>query len=159
MHRRVYDNLKDKPRLRNKHASLQTVNGEPLKLDGCAEINFEIGGLKMSHLFFVVPDMNRNLILGRDWLENNGVRMYFDLGCIRVNQTYIPLQEDMRISSVIRVHKKTKIKPQTAIVCRCKVQNNSELLASGVYKISPPEVGFFNYQPGLMITHCQDESK
>ena len=86
--------MKDKPKLFSKHASLQTVNGEPLKLDGCAEISFEIGGLKMRQTFFVVPDMNRNIILGRDWLEQNGVRMYFDLGCIRVNQTYVPLQDD-----------------------------------------------------------------
>lgn len=49
MHRRVYDNLKIKPKLHNRSAYLQTVNGEPLKIDGCAEVALEIGGIKMCH--------------------------------------------------------------------------------------------------------------
>ena len=136
-----------------KNASLQTVNGEPLKLDGCAEVSFEMGGLKLSHSFYIVLNMNRNIILGRDWLEKNGVRMYFDLGCIRINQTYIPLQDDMRISSVVRVTSITKIKPQTAVISRCKVRRSPNLPASGIYDISPPEVGFLNYEPGLMVAN------
>ena len=116
MNRQVFDRLKAKPRLHNKHGFLQTVNGEPLKLDGCTEINFEIGGIKMSHSFFVIRAMNRNLILGRDWVEKNGIRIYFVLSCIRVNKTYIPLQEEMCISSVIQMHKKRNYKPQTLFV-------------------------------------------
>ena len=69
MHRRVYDSLKDKSKLINKNASLQTVNGEPLKLDGCAEVSFDMGGFKLSYSFYIVSNMNRNIILGRDWLE------------------------------------------------------------------------------------------
>ena len=107
MHRRVYDSLKCKPKLNHRNAALQTVNGEPLKLDGCIEIPMEISGIKMKQTFFVVPNMNRKLILGRDWLQNNGVRLYFDLGCIRVHQTYVPLQEDIHISSIVRAHTKT----------------------------------------------------
>ena len=111
MNRHVFDSLKDKPRLHNKHAFLPTVNGEPLKLDGCTEINFEIEGIKMSHSFFVVCVMNINLILRCDWLEKNGVRMHFDLDCIMVYKTYIPLQEDMCISSVIQINKKKYYAP------------------------------------------------
>ena len=88
--------------------------------------------------------MNRKLILGRDWLQNNGVRLYFDLGCIRVNQTYIPLQEDLHISSIARVHTKTKVKPQTAVICKCKARNNPGIPTSGSYQISPAEIGFLN---------------
>ena len=111
MHRRVYDCLKSNPKLYNRNAALQTVNGEPLKLDGCAEIPFEIDGIKMSQTFFIVQNMNRKIILGRDWLQKNGVKLYFDLGCIRVLQTYILLQEYIHISSIVRVHSKTKVKP------------------------------------------------
>ena len=132
MHRRFYDSLKDKSKLINKNASLQTVNGEPLKLDGCAEVSFDMGGFKLSHSFYIVSNMNRNIILGRDWLEKNGVRMYFDPGCIRINQTYIPLQNDMRISSVLRVSSKAKIKPQSAVISRCKVRKSPNLPASGI---------------------------
>ena len=105
MNRRVFDSLKDKPRLHIKYAFLQTENGEPLKLDGCTEINFEIEGITISQSYFIVRDMNRNLILGCDWLEKDGVRMYFDLGCIKINKTYIPLQEYICISSAVWMHK------------------------------------------------------
>lgn len=88
-----------------------------------------------------------------DWLHRNGVRLYFDLGCIRVHQTYIPLQEFMHISFVVRVHSKTKIKQQTAVVCKCEVRNSPDLSISGIYQVSPPKVGFFNYEPGLMAAN------
>ena len=118
----VYDSLKVKPKLQHKNVLLQTVNGEPLKVDGCAEIAFEIGGMKTSHLFFIVKNMNRKVILGRDWLQQNGVRLYFDLGRLRFNETYIPLQEDNHVSSVVRMQSKVTIKPQTAVVCNCKAK-------------------------------------
>ena len=57
----------------------------------------------------------------------------------------------MCISSIVRAHAKTKIKPQTAVICKCKVRNNHNLPQSDLYEISPPEVGFLNYEPGLMI--------
>ena len=41
--------------------------------------------------FVVVNDMNRNVILGRDWLKENGVRIYFDLGLLRINNVYVKL--------------------------------------------------------------------
>ena len=153
MHRRVYDSLKIKPKLQHKKPFLHSVNGDPLRVDGCAEVVFDIGGIKMSHSFFIVRDMNRKLILGRDWLQKNGVRLYYDLGCIRVNQTYVPLQEDIHISSVVRVHSKTKITPQTAVVCRCKVRKSPDLPFNTVYQISPVEIGFLSYEPGLMVTN------
>ncbi|MCG8049023.1 MAG: reverse transcriptase domain-containing protein, partial [Candidatus Thiodiazotropha endolucinida] len=153
MHRRIYDNFKVKPKLQNKKALLQSVNGETLQVDGAVEMSFEIGGLTMSHLFYVVRNMNRNLILGRDWLLKNGVRLYFDLGCIRVHQTYIPLQEDIHVSSVVRAHNKTKIKPQTAVICRCKVRDSPDLPVNKQYEISPIEIGFLSYEPGLMVSN------
>jgi hypothetical protein len=74
----------------------------------------------MSHSFYVVSDMNRNVILGRDWLIPNGVRFYFDLSCLRVQNKYIPLQEYIHIASVLRLSNKTLLKPQTAYVCWTK---------------------------------------
>ena len=97
--------------------------------------------------------MNRKLILGSDCLQKNGVKLYFDLGCIRIHQTYVPLQEDIHISSIVRVHSKTKVKPQTAVICKCKVRNSPDLPMSEVYEISPPDVGFLGYEPGLMVTN------
>ena len=107
----------------------------------------------MSHPFYIVRNMNRKVILGRCWLQKNGVRIYYDLGCIRVNMTYIPMQEDIHSSSIVRAKKKTKIKPQTACICECKVRNLSDFPAGQVYQISPVESGFLSGEPGLMVTN------
>ena len=146
MHRRIYDSLKDKPKLQNNNVSLQSVNGEHLKLDGYATIPFEIGGHKMSQPFYIVRNMNRKLILGRDWLQNNGVRLYQGQSDIH------PFAGGSSHFLHCACTHKTKVKPQTAVICKCKVRNNPGLPTSGSYQISPAEIGFLNYEPGLMVT-------
>ena len=62
MHPHVYNSLKIKPKLQTKKAYLHSVNGDALQVDGIVDMPFEIGGLKMSHTFYVVRNMNRKLI-------------------------------------------------------------------------------------------------
>ena len=113
IHTKVYKSLKNKPRLKKQTALLQSVNKDSIDVDGCALIEYEIGKDKQEHEFFIVPQMNRNLILGRDWLKQFGVHMYYDLGCIRVGKSCIKLEEDLHISSVPRLTTETIIKPQS----------------------------------------------
>ena len=40
LHRRIYDQLKNKPRLVNKKVCLQSANGTELKCDGCITVKF-----------------------------------------------------------------------------------------------------------------------
>jgi len=77
--------------------------------------------LNMNQKFFIVKGMNRNLILGRDRLKQNGVRLYFDLGCMRVGKAYVSLEEDIHISSIVRIAKNTILKPQTMTICIVKL--------------------------------------
>lgn len=97
-----------------------------MKVDGYKDIVFEIGGKNVTHTFYIVREMNRRLILGKDWLLGNGVRMYYDLGCIRVNGVNVPLQEDIHISSVVRLSSKINIEPQTSVICKCNVRNTNK---------------------------------
>ena len=93
MHGRVYDNLKNKPKLLKKSVNLQSANGSQLQVDGCVNVHFRIGGTEVSQDFYVVRDLNRNMILGLDWLKQNNVRIYFDLKSLRINgKTYVNLE-------------------------------------------------------------------
>ena len=74
----VYNNLSNKPRFFKKNICLQSVSGQALKIDGCVNLTFLVKGLTMTHTFIVVKDMNQILILGRDWLKQNWIRMYID---------------------------------------------------------------------------------
>ena len=89
-HTRLYNSLKEKPKKKeNKVTFLSSVKGDSVNVDGCALLKYEVGSEKQEHEFFVLPEMNRNIILGRDWLKQLAVSMYYDLGCIRIGKSYV----------------------------------------------------------------------
>ena len=166
MHRRIYDQLKNKPKLTHKKVCLQSTNGTELRCDGCITVQFCIVSTKMSQDFFVIRDLNRNLILGLDWLKRNNVRIYFDLECLRINgKHYVNLEEDIHIASTVRMKKTCLIKPNTAMICYGKVRENPDLPTGVSYEVSQIDKGFLTDQPGLLIIntvstldkigHCQ----
>ena len=71
----MYQILKVKTHLRKIDVNLQSVNGEQLKVHELINLNFSLKGTNLSHTFYVVSNMNRNIILGQDWLIKTGVRM------------------------------------------------------------------------------------
>lgn len=127
IHRKIFDNLKDKPKVTRLRPLIQGVSGKTLSVLGCADISFKMGNLLLKHKFFIVDGINRNLILGFDWLKQNGIRLYFDLGYLRINKTYIRLEEDIHISSILRLTKKTLLKPQTTTICTVKLNKGFNL--------------------------------
>ena len=152
MHRRVYDSLLVKPKLQFKRINLSGVSGGALKIDGCINLKFTIGGIEMQHMFYVVKDMSRNLILGTDWLRQHGVRIYYDLGCMRIeNKRYVNLEEDIHVSSVARIKYNTVLKPHSASICYAKVRPNPDLPVRVDYQISAVEKGFTCREPGLEV--------
>ena len=152
MHRRIYDQLKNKPRLINKKVCLQSANGSELKCDGCITVQVCIVGIEMSQDFYVMRDLNRNLILGLDWLKQNNFRIYFDLKCLRISgKHYVNLEEDIHIASTVRMKSTCLIKPQTAMICYGKVRENPDLPVGQSYEISQIDKGFIVNQPGLQI--------
>ena len=153
MHSRVYRSLKKKPPLVKKFARLQSVSGGQLKIEGCATITFKIGDTEIKHMFYVSPSINRNFILGRDWLVQNGVRMYFDLGFLRIGKTEIPLEEDIHIASLVRLRSKTILKPQTATICQGKIKDSSGFPSTKFYSVSAVDTDFIGSEPGLMVSN------
>ena len=152
MHRRVYDSLKNKPKLLKKNINLQSANGTRLQVDGCVNVNFRIGGTEVSQDFYVVRDLNRNMILGLDWLKQNNVRIYFDLKSLRINgKTYVNLEEDIHVASTVRMKNTCVLKPNTACICYGKVRNNPDLPSGQSYDISEIERGFLAKEPGLKV--------
>ena len=79
MHTRVFESLKAKLKLLAQKNSLQSVNGGALDVAGCVDVAFKIGGTEIRQVVYVVPNINRNLILGRDTLFKIRARIYFDL--------------------------------------------------------------------------------
>jgi hypothetical protein len=87
-----------------------------LKIEGRANVNFQVDSLHLSHPFYVIKEMHRNVIIGRDWLIQNGVRVYYDLGSFRIEKTYSPLEEDIHIPSVVQAQRKCVIKQRMFVL-------------------------------------------
>ncbi|CAG2190359.1 unnamed protein product [Mytilus edulis] len=145
--------MKSPPKLIKSKVSLQAVNGESLLVEGSANFTFDIGGSKINHVFHVVSDMNRNIILGRDFLQQQGVRVYFDLNCIRIGKVYVPLENDIHIASIVRVAKRTLLKPQSVNICIGKIKKHSCFLNSELLQVSAVDSGYINSEAGLLVSN------
>ena len=72
----------------------------------------------MSQDFYVIRELNRNMILSLDWLKDKNVRIYMDLKGIRINgKHYLNLEEDIHIASTVIMKHTCLIKPKTAVIC------------------------------------------
>ena len=152
MHRRVFDKLKDGYVLGKQKVNLQAVNGDRLQVDGCATIKLKLGGRNFHQKFYVVDGLNRNVILGRDWIVDNKVVLYFnELRSMKIGQVYVPLEEDIHISALVRAANTVVIKPHTAIVCRAKTQAVLDSGGKQLCQISPTDRGYLSSEPGLEL--------
>lgn len=121
IHRRVFDKLKDSYELEKQKVNLQAINGGKLQVDGCVTFTFKLGGQRLSKNFYVVDGLNGNVIVGRDWITENRVLLYFTgLRSMKVGHVYVPLEEDLHISALVRASNTVVIKPHTTVIGRVK---------------------------------------
>lgn len=80
IHRRVYNSLKNPPKLKPVNCLLQSVRGDLIETDGVLDLEFQMGSERLTHSFIVSPELNRSALLGRDFLFLHSARDYFDLG-------------------------------------------------------------------------------
>jgi hypothetical protein len=147
----IYNKLRHKPKMSGNKPYLTTANGEPLSVLGQITLQFTMNGLPLAHRFIVTEGLNRNFIFGRDWLKDNGVRLYFDLGMLRVGKTYVKLEEDIHISSILRLAKKTVIRPQSTAICHVKIGAGFNIPPSGVVAIGNMDEECIFDEPGLVV--------
>ena len=98
--------------------------------------------------------MNRNIILGRDWLLKFGVKEYWDMQCIKVGKSYIPLVEDIHINSVVHLASQVLLKPQsiTCVLAKTKINGKTSLRDSLCQVHGAEKTGVSN-EPGIVVTN------
>ena len=70
---------------------------------------------------------------------------------LRVGKTYVKVDEDNHICSIVRLHKKTVIEPQTAVICHVKLQKGFQLSDSRLLEVTNFEPGCILDEPGLTL--------
>ena len=154
MHARVYNAMRNKPPLQRRKVNLQSANGSKLKVLGNVKVPMKIGGTEIMQDFCVVSDLNRNLILGLDFMKANNVRLYFDLKSMRINgKHYVNLEEDIHIASTVRMKRNITLKPKTAKICLGKVRPCPDLPTGKSYEVHEINKGFIVNEPGLQIVN------
>ena len=150
LHQRAFNQIKNKPKLKKTKLCLQSVSGESLGVLGTAIVNISVGGEVRDHEFVIVSEMNRNMILGMDWLVQNKVNLYFGLGKLKIGSTYVSLEKDIHIASLVRVAADTVLKPQTATICRVKIKENLRYKNKNCH-IDSVEGGYLSLEPGVIV--------
>ena len=72
----------NRPKLEKKHTLQQSITGDPVPVDGMLILH-KITGIM--HTVYVVPTLNRNILAGTYFLKQNNVRLFFDLGKMRIH--------------------------------------------------------------------------
>ena len=113
-------------------------------------LKYEIGREKREHEFFVVSEMNRNIILGCDCVRHFGVQMYYDLGCIRVGKSYIKMEEDIHVSSIARAVSEIKTAPHMGKMLMCRAKGNPRVFKLRLHQFISTENSIVSQEPGLV---------
>ena len=128
----------------------KTASGDSLKVLGKSRIQLRIAKQVLEHEFLIVANLNRNGILGRDFLVQNNSRLYFDLSLIRVNQNYQALESDIHIASIVRSVHAVSLPPYTMRLIRGRTQSTKV----GDYTIREMTEGHLFDRPGISVIDC-----
>lgn len=116
IHRRIYSVLQPKTEILDRELRLQTANRSTLEIDSQARLQLKIGSQLPPHNFYIAKSLNRNILLGRDWLQKNVARIYFDLGALRLGDEYVTLK-DRNISFIARIARPVMLKSKFMHTC------------------------------------------
>jgi hypothetical protein len=134
--------------------TLESVEGGSLDVKGTCQLSFTIKGLEFTHTFVVADRINRCALLGDDFLNSHKVRIYFDLGLIRIRGTYISLINDKHINSVCRINNSITLSPGSSHIVKAKVHKGCGLDINQAYMVSPLPEGCINDQPGVEVSEA-----
>ena len=152
IHVRAYNSLKKKFPLEKSAVRLQDVSGGMIKTIGTITVPLRVGQQNIESRFLVVDGINRNLILGRDWLAENKVTLYYnDLKKMKVGSEYVPLEEDSHISALVRLTSSISVKPKSVVICNGKTHKPLGGGKEASFKLSQTEKGYVAEEPGLEL--------
>lgn len=71
----------------------------------------------------------------------------------RVGKTYVALEEDIHISSFVRLPFDSLIKPLTVTICQRKLKDRPDVPVNKLYSVKSVDRGYISTHPRVMITN------
>jgi hypothetical protein len=144
INKKIFEKLKPKPKLSKTKICLKTVDNKQVNVLGFISVEVKLNNLKIFHQFVVVSNISQNVILGKDFLNSNGCRIFYDINCLMIQNVKVPMQNDREISSILRSKKNVILKPFSVNTIQCKVKERSALYKNKCYDICSLETGFIS---------------
>ena len=146
----VFDDLKQKGKLKTYKYPLSAANGSRIKIIGATTLKLKIGRELLQYEFIVAKNLSRSIILGKDFIFNNKVNIYTDIQQVKIRNSYVPLANDNIISSITRLKRTLTLKPNKSylvnmIARKTKLDKNSESA------FVPTKQGFLSEQPEIFV--------
>ena len=117
-----------------------------------------MAGLRLHHVFYVVPNLVRNANLGRDFLRHFNCRIYYDLDKLSTNGRCVDLVEDAYLQTLIWLKRSIKLKPQSALFCFGKLPKTFSSSGCSHLQIAGTDQCFASKFPGIMLAHTITEA-
>jgi hypothetical protein len=67
------------------------------------------------------------------------------------NKKDVRLEEDVHISSLLRLYQKTIVKPQSVTVCSVKLNQGFDVANADLLEILPLDSGLLDEEPGIVV--------
>ena len=78
--------------------------------------------------------------------------LYFNELCsMKVRQVYVPLEEDLHISALVRASNTVVIKPHTTVIGRAKTHGVVDSEVNRLCQVSPTNRGYLSTELGLQL--------
>ena len=150
----VYNALKNKVPLNKCKVNLSAAEGSPLKVLGYIKYKIKIGQEPIEYPFIVVSGLNRNIILGRDFIYKNRINFYSDLKQIKIKGSYVPLSNDNEINNITRLAASITLKPNTSYLLNMRTNKRFQNEKNTPLIFTPTEQGFLTSLPDVHVAQA-----
>ena len=100
-----------------------------------------MGGISTLQKLYVAPNICREMILGRDWLEKNKAKISFNPTTLKLGGKENPLGVQMNEEATVLTTEDIVLPPHTAIACKGCSSPAGNL--QGIYRVTTTENDFF----------------
>lgn len=138
---------------RSTQITLRTATGNAITVVGEIDLRFRLGRKFLQHTFIVAENLTQNVILGRDCLKWHGMKIDFGKNVLQLQNENVPLESEAYLDSLVRVSKRTVLKPQTSSVVWGRFKGQKQLSKKTDFSISAINTGFTTLEPGVMVTN------
>ncbi len=153
INRKITEQFPDLECLPSNQLQLCGATGDKITIAGEIDLRFKLGKKHLAHTFIVAENISKSVILGRDCLSANKMKIDFGRKEIEIDQERIPLENEAYLASLVRVANKTILRPQTSTLVWGKFKGQGKRNKREVYHISAIDTGFIGQEPGLMVTN------